>query len=341
MSANRDKIAHTQTGFRFLWLLPLVALLLVLWQIPWGSIAYRQVGTRAFLQAAFQNESLAANPRWPAFIEIDAKALKSIPWYLQHANDQLNTDRALGVIALAANDLAEARQRLLRQLEIAPNDVMAHFFLGEVYLRLGDTQTGIEQWEAAGAKAPLLRLGQDLITRQAQDEALAALEAVMRLDAANVDSRRLAAEIWLEQGQAEQALAIYQEIIALAPEKSTSYERSGQILFEAGQYEQAITFFEQALQHNPESPRWVLERLGRSHAALSQWPEAIKAYEQAIRTDSTYHQVYVLMAEAQCQFGHPQEALFYYEQATALGNQSNRVEQAVEYIAQYGDCPSK
>ena len=340
MSINRDKIAHIQTGFRFLGL-PLVALLLLLWQIPWGSLAYRQIGMRAFLQVAFQNESRAANPRWPAFIEIDAKALQTVPRYLQQANLQLNTDRTLGVIALAANDLAEAQQRLLRQLELAPNDVIAHFFLGEAYLRLGDTQTGIEQWEAAGAKAPLMRLGQDLLARQAQAEALAALEAVMRLDAADEDSRRLAAEIWLDQGQAERALALYQEIIALAPEKSTSYMLSGNIFFDEGQYEQAITFFEQALQRGPENPRWILERLGKSHAALNQWPEAIKAYEQAIREDPTHHQIYVLMAEAQCHLGLPEQAHFYYEQAIVLGNQSDRVRQAVEYIAQYGDCPSK
>jgi len=341
MSANRDKIAHTQTRFRFLGLLPLVALLLLLWQIPWVSIAYRQIGTRAFLQMAFQNESLAANPRWPTFIEIDPEALKTAPWYLRQTNGQLNTDRTLGVIALAANDLAEAQQRLLRQLELAPHDVIAHFFLGEVYLRLGDTQTGIEQWEAAGAKAPLMRLAQDLLARQAQSEALAALEAVMRLDAADEDSRRLAAKIWLEQGEAERALAIYQEIIVLAPEKDTSYALSGQILFDAGQYEQAIIFFEQALQRNPEHPRSILEALGKSYAALNQWPEAIATYEQIIRANPTRHQVYALMGEAQCQLGHPEEARFYFEQAIALGNQSDRVGQAVEYIAHHADCPSR
>ncbi|MBI1877583.1 MAG: tetratricopeptide repeat protein [Chloroflexi bacterium] len=341
MSTNRDEIANTQTGFRFLWLLLLVAFLLLLWQIPWGSIAYRQVGVRAFLQVAFRNESLAANPRWPAFIEIDAKALKAVPQYLQQANLQLNTDRTLGVIALAANDLAEAQQRLLRRLELAPNDVIAHFFLGEAYLRRGETLTGIEHWEAAGATAPLRRLGQDLIARQAQAEALAAIEAVRRLDAVDEDSRRIAARLWLEQGHPEHALAIYQEIIALAPEKSISYTSSGQILFDAGQYEQAIIFFEQALQHNSERPRWILEALGKSHAALNQWPEAIEAYEQAIRADPTRHQVYVLMGEAQCQLGHPDEARFSYEQAIALGNQSDHVQQVVEYIAQHAACPSE
>jgi tetratricopeptide (TPR) repeat protein len=296
---------------------------------------------RAFLQTAFQNESQAANPRWPTFIEIDPEALKTVPGYLRQINGQLNTERTLGVIALAANDLAEAEQRLRRQLELAPNDVIAHFFLGEAYLRLGDTQTGIEQWEAAGAKAPLVRLVQDLRARQAQAEALAALEAVMRLDATDEDARRLAAKTWLEQGEAERALAIHQEIIILTPEKSTSYELSGEILFDTGQYEQAIIFFEQALQRNPERPRLIFEKLGRSYAALNQWPEAIEAYEQVIRADPSRDQVYVLMGEAQCQLGQPEEARFSYEQAMALGNQSDRVGQTIEYIAQHADCPSR
>jgi tetratricopeptide (TPR) repeat protein len=341
MSANRNEMTHPQTGFRLLWLLPVVALLLLLWQIPWSGLAYRQVGLRSFLQVIFQNESLAVNPRWPAFIEVDPNLLKPIPGSMEQVNSQLNTERALGIIALAANDLAEARQQLLRRLEVAPNDVIAHFFLGETYLRLGDTLAGIEQWEAAGAAAPLRRLSQDLIARQAQAEALAALEAVRRLDPADEDSRRLTARLWLEQGHPENALAIYQELIALDPEKSSNYTSSGQILFDTGQYEQAIIFFEQALQRNPERRHWVLEELGRSHAALNQWPEAVTAYEQAIRAEPARHQLYVLMGEAQCQLGRPEEARFYLEQAMALGNQSKPVEQAVEYIALHAACPSE
>jgi tetratricopeptide (TPR) repeat protein len=341
MSANRNQITYTQTPFRFLWLLPVVALLLLMWQIPWSDLAYRQVGLRAFLQVIFQNESQAENPRWPAFIEVEPNILKWVPRSVQQANSQLNTERALGIVALAANDLPEAQQQLLRRLEVAPNDVIAHFFLGEVYLRLGDTLAGIEHWEAARAAAPLRRLSQDLIVRQAQAEALAALEAVRRLDPADEDSRRVAARLWLEQGQPEHALAIYQEIIALAPEKSSNYTSSGQILFDAGQYEQAIIFFEQALQRNPERPHWVLEELGRSHAALNQWPEAVTAYKQAIRAEPARHQLYVLMGEAQCQLERPEEARFYFEQAMALGNKSKPVKQAVEYIALHVACPAE
>jgi hypothetical protein len=47
------------------------------------------------------------------------------------------------------------------------------------------------------------------------------------------------------------------------------------------------------------------------------------------------------MGEAQCQLGRPEEARFYFEQAIKLGNQSKRVEQAVEYIALRAACPVK
>lgn len=341
MSANSDKIVSIQTGPRLLWLLPLVALLLLLWQIPWISLIYRQVGIRAFLQAVSLNTSLAVNPRWPAFIEMNAETPAVAPWYLKQANSQLNTDRTLGVVALATNDLTEAQRRLLSRLEVAPDDVIAHFFLGETYFRLKNPQAAIEQWEVAGAKAPLMKLAQDLIARHVQAEALEALEAIMRLDAADAESRQLAAQIYVEQGNPEHALALYQEIISAAPEKDTGYALSGQVLFDEGQYEQAIMFFEQALQRSPQSPLWIVERLGRSHAALNQWPEAVTAYQQVIREDPTRQQVYVLLGEAQCQLGRPEEARTYYERAIALGDQSKRTRGAVEYITQSGDCPSK
>jgi tetratricopeptide (TPR) repeat protein len=82
----------------------------------------------------------------------------------------------------------------------------------------------------------------------------------------------------------------------------------------------------------------MLINLGKSHAALDRWPEAVEAYQQAIREDPTLANAYAQMGDAQCQIGHPGEARGYYEQAIALGNQRNRVRRAVEYIAQHGEC---
>jgi tetratricopeptide (TPR) repeat protein len=373
MKINHTQMAKAATKPWRLQLLPFVALLLILWQIPWVSLAHRQAGARSFLRVASQNGALSTRPGWPASVHIEAEALESAVMHLHQADSRFDTDRILGVIALATNDLAGAQQRLVNRLETAPADVIARFYLGEIYLRLGDTNAVIEQWTAAGAQEPLRELAQDLVARGAETEALAALDVIGQLDETDKESRelaaklwakqgnferalalyreviaidpesigarRLAAELWLEQGNVDRALALYQEIIAIAPEKDDGYMLSGQVLFDKEQYEQAITFFEQALQRNSENPRLILVSLARSRAALGQWHAAAKAIDQAIQADPSHDWDYVLMGDAQCQLGHPGEAQVYYEQAITLGNQSDNVRKVAEYLAQYGQCP--
>jgi tetratricopeptide (TPR) repeat protein len=338
MRIDHRKIVGEWRGPRLLWLLPLAALALILWQIPLVDMAHRQAGTRAFLQMVFQSNPSLTDYQWSVFVDPDAEALESVTSHLKQANRVLDAERLLAVVALATNNPADAQGWLQRRLETAPEDVIARFFLGETYLRLGNTPAAIEQWEAAGTHRRLMELARDLAAHQAQDEALSALGAVMRLDETNAEARRLAAKIWIERGHAERALALYQEIIAIAPQSANGYALSGQLLFDEGQHEQAIAFFQQALERNPAEPRWILMLLGRSHAALGQWPEAIEAYEQALREDPAPG-IYVLMGDALCQLGLPEKARFHYAQAIMLGDQRGRVQKAAEYIAQHGDCP--
>jgi tetratricopeptide (TPR) repeat protein len=221
----------------------------------------------------------------------------------------------LGVVALAADEPGTAQGWLLRRLEEAPDDLIAQFFLGETYLRLEDTSAAIEQWEAMGAQNRLMQLARDLEQRRAPAEALEALAAVVRLDPTDVAARKLAAKICTKEGNLEQALALYQEIIALDPQQADGYALSGRVLFKAGQYEQAITFSEQALQRAPADPYWVLTVLGKSHAALGQWPEATAAYEGAIRADPTLPGAYDLWGDALYHQEQYEQAVVAYEEA--------------------------
>lgn len=378
MKVERGKTGPRQIRLWPVWFLVSLALLLALWKTPLIQSVHRQVGTRAFLKAAFQSEPSPADPPWS--LSVEARGLASAMSHLKRANIEsdaqsvtLNTYRTLGVAELATGNPANARKWLLRRLETAPGDVLARFFLGEAFLRLGDVQAAIQEWKAAGAQQQLMWLAEDLAEREAWTEALTALDAVMELDATDVRSRWLAARIWREQGNAQRTLvlcqelleidaqsegarqlaaeiyieqgdtqrglALSQELIAIVPQKPIGYMLSGIALFDEGQYEQSIIFFEEALRRDPLSPHWIWVRLGKAHAALEQWPEAIEAFGRAIHEDPTHDWDYVLMADAQCQAGHPQGAHSYYEQAIALGVQSDRVRQAAEYIARHQDCP--
>lgn len=353
------------------------ALILVFWQIPLINVIYHQAGTLIFLQTAFQKGELPPHLPWLGQVEADpAPAISR----LAQANDpfiplqlSLNADRLLGVVALMTGDAVEAQQRLQSRLDQVPEDQIARFFSGEVYRRQGNFSEAIEQWALVGAQEPLMDMARDLIERQENAAALAALKAVMELDKTDTEPRwwaagilseqgdteealllyqeirkinpysdaahRRVAEVLLEQGELDQALAVYQEMIDLAPEEAAGYTLMARALFDAGRYEETLQAVEQALERQPEEPVLLLEMMGESYAALERWTEAIQVYKQAIDISPDRHRPYTLTAEAQCQAGTPDEARFYFEQAVVLGNQQEQVQQAIQYITDHGVCP--
>lgn len=325
---------------RSLWLLSAAALLLLLWQVPVLGLLQRQAGLLIFLRGAWPAEALPGELRPPAG-EARLLALRAAARRLQQAGSQVDTDRALGRVALAANQPEEAEQYLQRRLENAPDDVLARYFLGEAYLQQGRVPEVVEQWAAAGASGRLSSLAGELIKDQQPEQALAALEAVIALEPANVPARQQAGDLWRKQGDPARAAALYGEIITIAPDKATGYVLTGNLLLEQGRYEEAAASFLRALERSETAPQGVLVSLGRAYTGQGRWAEAAAAYDQAVRISPAQAGVYVLLGQARCQLGQAQAARLAFEQAIQLGSQNSQVRQAVEIIAQYGICPGQ
>lgn len=311
-----------------LWLLPVLALVLILWQVPLLGLAQRQIGLRLFLQGVFAGDTAA---------ERDAAATAAV--YLQQAGRRLDTSRLLGVVSLEAGREREAETYFQAQLARKPDDGLTRFFLGELYRRQGQTAAAIAQWEQAGAGPYLIELARSLLQPEPGPGSIAALEAAIRLDPYNIEARRLAGDVRLKQGQIEAALAFYQGITAIAPENPLGYELLGRLLFTQKYYREAIPFLRQALQRSSVPSPWLLLTLGQAEAALGHWPEAAAAYQRALDLDPLGQGSYVLLAEVQCRLGQPAEALAAYEQALALGALSGRAQQASDYLRRHYACP--
>jgi tetratricopeptide (TPR) repeat protein len=322
------------------WTLCVLALLFAAWQVPFASLVHRQAGTRAFLQAIVQVEQMSNDYGWPVAVEPEAERVKQAQRHLTQvgALPDRNAYRTIGLIELASGDVPEAQRWLQRRIEASPDDVLARFFLGETLLRSGDTWGAIEEWGAAGAKAPLRRLADTLIEDGRPQEALLALDFVSRLDPDLLDSRQKAAEL-VEEYDPQQALARYEEIMAVAPEHHAAYARAGRILLQEGQYERAALLFEQSLEREPARTAWIRELLGQAYAALGDLDRAIDSYKKAIREDPARYRPYEWLADALCQQGRPGQARSYYEQTIQRGNPGQHPQQALEYIIAHGQCP--
>jgi tetratricopeptide (TPR) repeat protein len=146
---------------------------------------------------------LALEQRDSELTAVQVEALQVATRQLQQASGQLDTDRALGRVALTANRLDEAEYYLLRRLDAVPDDVITHYFLGETYFRQGQLAAALEQWAAARATRRLFTVAQDLVKREQPMEALAVLEMIMALEPTNLAARQQAGDLWRKQGQAQ------------------------------------------------------------------------------------------------------------------------------------------
>ena len=354
-------------------LIPVLILLLVLWQIPLLSFVQQQVGTRTLLQLIFRHGLMAAGPGRPALARLDPGQVQTAAAPLGQAQSQLDTNRTLGLIALTSNDLTGAKERLQRRLVAKPSDELAHFWLGETYLRLGNRSAGIEQWVAARAHVPLLLLVDQLRAQHGSTAALAALQTIiardptaiearllairlagsdnntaqitawyqeiMRLEPRNIAARQAMAGYWLAQDNPEEALILAQEIIDIAPRETAGYVLAGDILFGMGLYESAETSYLAALPYAGQNKSGLLLKLGRSHEVLNHWSEAVATYEQALQLNPQNVRGQLLLAEAYCQLSRPAAALSVYDRTLGLDPDNVPAKQAVTHLTQYGDCP--
>lgn len=321
-----------------LWLLPLLTLLLAGAQWAGSGVGPRQAGLRLLLQAVWAVGALPAGPESPPLTPAQRETLQAAARQLSQAGPTGETERALGRAALAGGQFEEAEQHLLNRLAQLPNDKIAHFFLGQLYLDQQQWPAGIKEWTAAGAVQPLLALAQTLRRQQQYPTAMAALEAVIKLQPTDQAAYLLAAELAWQQGEREQALALAQQVTAVAPHQPAGYALLGRLLFEGGWYQEAIPYFQQAIQRSSTTPAPLWVMIGRAYAALQRWPEAAAAYDQAIQAAPAERSAYVLRGEALCHLDQPAEARRSYEHALGLGETSELVRQAAEFIARQGVC---
>lgn len=239
---------------------------------------------------------------------------------------------------------AEALETLAAVIRLDANEVRARRLAARILAEQGNPEGALALYQEiitiAPQKADSYMLSGHILFDQGQYErAIVYYEAALQRNPANPNRiLRMLGRSRAALGQWSGAIEAYQEAIDEDPTFPQAYVLLGDVLFKQEQYERAIVYYEEALERNPANPYWILLKLGKSHAVLNQWLEAMEAYQQAIREDSALPHAYVLVGDAACQLGRSAEARIHYGQAVAFGNQDDRVRQATEYIIQHGKC---
>jgi tetratricopeptide (TPR) repeat protein len=131
----------------------------------------------------------------------------------------------LAQLALAGNDMGNARTHLRDALELKANYTSAHFLLSQIEIREGNTRGAIASTEAAALLAPnnpglLFQLGVLYYSEEEYQNAVAALEAAIALQPDYANALYFLGLSYDRLGNREGALAAFTRVAELNPDNT-------------------------------------------------------------------------------------------------------------------------
>jgi tetratricopeptide (TPR) repeat protein len=226
------------------------------------------------------------------------------------------------------------------------NDV-AHNNLGFLFLRRGELDKAISQFQAAlnirsknsdthyslGAALIQNNLGNALARKQLWDEAIDHLQEAVRLRPDYADAYFNLGSVLFQQGRIDQAIAQWQKAVAIRPRDAEAHRNVASALRKQGNVKEAIAQYEQALNITPEDSvalnnlAWILAT--SSDASMRDGARAVtlamKAVQASGGTDPNFART---LAAARAEAGQFAEAVATAEAAKALASTQSKPELA-------------
>ncbi|MGO9245716.1 MAG: tetratricopeptide repeat protein [Verrucomicrobiia bacterium] len=184
---------------------------------------------------------------------------------------------------------AETKERWEKMLRVDPNDARAHYNLGIVLERAGETAGAITHYEQAIRIRPDFAMAHyNLAVAQQRagkvTDAIKQYEQVLQLEPGlgEADAHNNLGSALVQTGKIEEAIAHYQQALWLKPDFVEAHNNLGTALYQTGKREEAIEHYRQALRLKPDYTEarfnlgLALEKLGRTTEAIEQFEQTLK-----------------------------------------------------------------
>ena len=226
------------------------------------------------------------------------------------------------------------------------NDV-AHNNLGFLFLRRGELDKAISQFQAAlnirsrntethyslGAALIQNNLGNALARKQLWDEAIDHLQEAVRLRPDYADAYFNLGSVLFQQGRIDQAIAQWQKALAIRPTDAEAHRSLASALRKEGKLKEAIAEYEQALNVVPEDTvalnnlAWILAT--SSDSSMRDGARAVTLAVKAVQASGGRDPNFIrTLAAARAEAGQFAEAVATAETAKALASTQSKPELA-------------
>ena len=189
-------------------------------------------------------------------------------------------------------DLNKAIYHYKAALKIKTDDVVAHYNLGNVLAKKGETDEAISHYlEALRIKPDYAEannnLGTALYNKKDYEGAALHFSKALKINPKNTGARNNLANILFTQGKFDEAVLQYQEAIRIDPKDSKVHYNLGNVLLRQGKTKKAYTHFAEAIKFNPNYVQ-AYNKIGLILFKQGQFDEAKVFFSEAIKIDPNY-----------------------------------------------------
>jgi len=253
---------------------------------------------------------------------------------------------SLGVLAFGQASYWKNSETLWNHsLAVTGENDVAHNNLGFLFLRRGELDKAISQFQAAlnirsrntethyslGAALIQSNLGNALARKQLWDEAIDHLQEAVRLRPDYADAYFNLGSVLFQQGRIDQAIAQWQKALAIRPTDAEAHRSLASALRKEGKLKEAIAEYEQALNVVPEDSvalnnlAWILAT--SFNASMRDGARAVTLAVKAVQASGGRDPNFLrTLAAARAEAGHFAEAVATAEAAKALASTQDKPE---------------
>jgi tetratricopeptide (TPR) repeat protein len=228
----------------------------------------------------------------------------------------------LGDVFVKEGQTDEAIRQYQEAIRITPDHAEAHNNLGNALAKKGQTAEAIRQFQEAIRLKPddalgYCNLGAVLAGEGRTDEAIRQYQEAIRLEPEYADAHSNLGTALAKKGQSDEAIRQYQEAIRLKPDFADAHYNLGNALLDRGQTDEAIRQYQEAIRLKPDHAE-AHNNLGNALAKAGQTDEAIRQYQEAIRLKPEYAEAHYNLGNALAKAGQTDEAIRQYQEAIRL-----------------------
>jgi len=274
--------------------------------------------------------------------------VKAISLHPSNARAYLN----LGRLHILEENYGKAIEDLDQVIKFDPNNVIALFDLGNVYLAIGQRRDAIAAWKKARASSyfvlsgdrelrkgaansayelyqlateiepsnakGFVGLGRVHVLQDQLDQALLDFQRAVLLDPYNAEAHQgLGYAVYLMKGNKAQAIDELRIAVRLDPRLYAAYIQLADVLQSNGEFQEAEAVLLDASQLKPNAEE-AFYYLGKGYWVKGDCEEAIRSLNKAVSLDPNRAQSYFLLGECYSRQGQFSEAAGKYRTAISL-----------------------